>query len=68
MGKHTFWVLIITSLVFCVLKLNGSIEWSWFLVLLPAYFLPLLVLCYAIIRAIIFRIWGKKNLKNGKRD
>lgn len=68
MAKHLFWILIITSVCLSSFKLHGEINWSWWIVLLPAYFFPLFVVGYAIIRAIIFRIWGKKNLKNGKRD
>lgn len=50
---------------------KGRINLDWWLIWLPVYTLPALAISFAISRAIAFRLWGKKNLKNmndGKRS
>ena len=46
-------LLNILTLIFIVLKLTGSIEWSWFFVLLPTIVDVVLFIVYALIYAII---------------
>lgn len=43
----------ILTLIFIVLKLTGSIEWSWFFVLLPTIVYVCLLIVLALIYAII---------------
>lgn len=68
MGKHFFILMVIAALVLSICKANGNIEWSWWVVLLPAYFFPTFVVLYAIVRSIAFRVCGKKNLKKTTKN
>jgi hypothetical protein len=46
--------LPVLALIFITLKLLEIITWSWWLVLLPVYFIPLLLLSSVIGAAITF--------------
>lgn len=42
---------------------KGRINLDWWLIWFPVYALPIIAVSFAIYRSIVFRIWGKKNLK-----
>lgn len=45
---------------------KGRINLDWWLIWLPVYTLPTLAVGFAVYRATVFRLWGKKNLQNKK--
>lgn len=52
--------LDILGIVFVVLKLTETIAWSWWLVLLPFYIVPAVVLGLMLIGGIIAAVGDKK--------
>jgi hypothetical protein len=49
------------TLIFLILKLTGTINWSWWLVLLPMYLIPMIIVLTVFI--IVIYSFIKEKLK-----
>lgn len=44
------------------LKLVDKFPYSWWWITGLTFFIPVFMVCYAIYRSLVFRIWGRRNL------
>ena len=64
-GGNFFGLLAVVTLVFAILKVNGSIEMSWWLVTLPLWIGFLIVVMFMVVVMFVGGILGLMGLNKG---
>lgn len=64
--KIAFLMFLSLAITLSFVKLDGRLELSYWIIWSPVIAIPAFFISFAIYRATIFRLWGKKNLQNKK--
>ena len=64
-GGNFFGLLAVVTLVFAILKVNGSIEMSWWLVTLPLWIGFLIVVMFMVVVMFVEGVRGLMGLNKG---